>query len=683
MENPRRVQIAGCRSSVVPDAAIEDLATGGMADQDEDDAEIKGQYTFEAIIGSGSYGTVFKAINKTTGRRVAIKKMYGMQADEGVPATALREIALLKDLSHVNVIRLYEVFSGPRYMHLVVEFLDMDLRVYLKQHGPLQDAWLKSAEQQCFAGLAHCHGRLVLHRDLKPQNVLVDIRERRLVLADLGLARHFTVPLKVYTHEVATLWYRSIEILLGQQMYGPSMDVWSLGCIVAEMATGQVLFPSDSEIDTIFRIFRLLGTPTDKTWPGLAALEHYKVTFPKWPGTDFAEVLQRAGAGFGEDGVNLLRGCFRYKVGDRVAALAFQHPTHSLAHSVYSWGRSTEEGRSVDALELDHRDLCKHGELAYMGSHLDSQLTSGHILHCAHRNWICEKERSFDEIDKFKCSAGNDAFFGESIHAEIHQETALQQESAEAEEFVRLREEDAAYEIDCLRASVTRRDAEVHRAHVEVAYLNTLVAQKDRELENAESELVFLRATLAHAQASEGLGIDESHSDAVEEVPEERLHALSDCLIAACQVTRELQLLRSRRDLAEEELRRAEAEMEQLLPPLARAAASAAAKVDKVQLASQLETQDDSQLEDSSPLAEAEALGVAAAAGGRLMASLRRARHALQGDELGPASVVDTGAIEDCTLRRARHALQGDELGPASVVDTGAIEDCTLRTDSC
>ncbi|CAE8645365.1 unnamed protein product [Polarella glacialis] len=262
-------RLAVARCSVVPDAAIEDLAAGGvdstaagsdqMADQDEDDAEIKGQYTFEEIIGSGSYGTVFKAINKTTGRRVAIKKMYGMQADEGVPATALREIALLKDLSHVNVIRLYEVFSGPRYMHLVVEFLDMDLRVYLKQHGPLQDAWLKSAAQQCFAGLAHCHGRLVLHRDLKPQNVLVDIRERRLVLADLGLARHFTVPLKVYTHEVATLWYRSIEILLGQQMYGPSMDVSSLGCIVAEMATGRVLFPSDSEIDTIFRILRLLG----------------------------------------------------------------------------------------------------------------------------------------------------------------------------------------------------------------------------------------------------------------------------------------------------------------------------------------------------------------------------------------------------------------------------------------
>ncbi|CAE8667212.1 unnamed protein product, partial [Polarella glacialis] len=331
MEGPRWVQIAGCRFSVVPGAAMEDLAAGGVgstaagsdqiADEDQDDAEIKGQYMFMEIVGSGSYGTVFKAMNKTTGRRVAIKKMYGMQADEGVPATALREIALLKDLSHVNVIRLYEVFSGPRYMHLVLEFLDMDLRVYLKHNGPLQDAWLKSAAQQCFAGLAHCHGRLVLHRDLKPQNVLVDIRERRLVLADLGLARHFTVPLKVYTHEVATLWYRSIEILLGQQMYGPSLDVWSLGCIVAEMATGQVLFPSDSEIDTIFRIFRLLGTPTDKTWPGMAALEHYKVTFPKWPGTDFAEVLQKAGAGFGEDGVDLLRGCFRYKVGERISAL--------------------------------------------------------------------------------------------------------------------------------------------------------------------------------------------------------------------------------------------------------------------------------------------------------------------------------------------------------------------------
>ncbi|CAE8735834.1 unnamed protein product, partial [Polarella glacialis] len=228
-------------------------------------------------------------------------------------------------------------------------------------------------------------------------------------------------------------------------------------------------------------------------------------------------------------------------------------------------GRQAEELSRRDAENAQLRcELAARGSRSPMSREADSDLSTvaapgaaeeDENMNCeqlgAHRNWICEKERSFDEIDKFKCSAGNDAFFGESIHAEIHQETALQQESAEAEEFVRLREEDAAYEIDCLRASVTRRDAEVHRAHVEVAYLNTLVAQKDRELENAESELVFLRATLAHAQASEGLGIDESHSDAVEEVPEERLHALSDCLIAACQVTRELQLLRSRRDLAE------------------------------------------------------------------------------------------------------------------------------------
>ncbi|CAE8621316.1 unnamed protein product [Polarella glacialis] len=139
MEGPRRLQIAGCRFSVVPGAAMQNLAAGGVgstaagfdqiadlirsqrdlirSQQDlirsqQNDAEIKGQYIFMEIIGSGSYGTVFKAIKKTTGRRVAIKKMYGSQADEGVPASALREIALLKDLSHVNVIRLYEVFSA-------------------------------------------------------------------------------------------------------------------------------------------------------------------------------------------------------------------------------------------------------------------------------------------------------------------------------------------------------------------------------------------------------------------------------------------------------------------------------------------------------------------------------------------------------------------------------------------
>lgn len=293
----------------------------GDAYPEEDDFEISNRYRMLEKIGEGTYGTVYKAICKQTNELVAIKKIRIMYEDEGVPSTALREIALLKDHSHHNVVRLHEVCCSRVSLHLVFECLDMDLRMYLKRHGPLKGAALKSAAFQNFLGVEFCHGHGLLHRDLKPQNILVDLQTKRMVLADFGLARSFNMPLKAYTHEVVTLWYRAPEILLGQKRYGPPMDVWSLGCIVAEMATGQALFPGDSEVDTIFKVFQTLGTPTEDTWPGVTSLKEFSSRFPKWRDTEFAEI-RHAAPSFGEDGIDVVRQSLRYNMVDRHSAKA-------------------------------------------------------------------------------------------------------------------------------------------------------------------------------------------------------------------------------------------------------------------------------------------------------------------------------------------------------------------------
>merc|ERR1719160_1308775 len=270
-------------------------------------------------IGEGTYGTVYKATHKKTGQRVAIKKIRVEHEEEGVPSTAIREISLLKECEHPNVVSLIEVCSSTNALHLVFECLDMDVRMYLKKNGAFKGTDLKNSAFQCFKAIEFCHEHRILHRDLKPQNVLIDCQSKCLKLADFGLARAFQIPLRAYTHEVVTLWYRAPEILLGQAKYATPMDIWSLGCIVTEMATAQALFPGDSEIDTIFKIFQKLGTPTDEVWPGVHSLRDFKPTFPQWTDTHLAEV-RRKSPGLGESGAEFISSCIRYNPIDRPSA---------------------------------------------------------------------------------------------------------------------------------------------------------------------------------------------------------------------------------------------------------------------------------------------------------------------------------------------------------------------------
>jgi len=287
---------------------------------EEQDDEVFGRFQLVEKLGEGTYGKVYQAVSKETGGMFALKKIRIHYEDEGVPGTAIREVSLLKECDHPNVIKLHEVFSNPSALFLVFEFLDMDLRVYLRRHGAYTDSTrLRSAVCQCFSGVEYCHGHRVLHRDLKPQNVLIDVANHRLKLADFGLARAFSVPLRAYTHEVVTLWYRAPEILLGQSKYANPIDIWSLGCIVAEMATAQALFPGDSEIDTIFKMFRVLGTPTEEVWPGVSQLRDFKKEFPKWEDTHLRDVRAN-GPSLGDAGIDIVTLCLQFNPVQRPSA---------------------------------------------------------------------------------------------------------------------------------------------------------------------------------------------------------------------------------------------------------------------------------------------------------------------------------------------------------------------------
>ncbi|KAH3765340.1 cell division control protein 2 [Pelomyxa schiedti] len=282
------------------------------------------RYQKEEKLGEGTYGIVFKAIDRQTGEFVAMKKIRMDPADEeGVPSTAIREIALLRDLRHPNIVTLRDVVSGNNKLYLVFEFLDQDLKKYMESTSKVVSGSLvKSYLFQILLGLDYCHSHRIIHRDLKPQNLLID-RAGNLKLADFGLARAFGIPLRAYTHEVITLWYRAPEILLGSQNYGTSVDIWSTGVIFAELLVKQPLFPGDSEIDQLFQIFRLLGTPNERVWPGVSHLPDFKVSFPVWPPLAFSSVFPNAEPA----AVNLLESMLVYQPERRISArVALKHP---------------------------------------------------------------------------------------------------------------------------------------------------------------------------------------------------------------------------------------------------------------------------------------------------------------------------------------------------------------------
>ncbi|XP_073001520.1 cyclin-dependent kinase B2-1 [Typha latifolia] len=283
-------------------------------------------------VGEGTYGKVYKAREKATGKIVALKKTRLPEDDEGVPSTTLREVSLLRMLSiDPHVVRLLDLKQGQNregktILYLVFEYMDTDLKKYIRTfrqtHETIPPKSVKILMYQLCKGVAFCHGHGVLHRDLKPHNLLMDRKTMMLKIADLGLSRAFTIPLKKYTHEILTLWYRAPEVLLGATHYSTPVDMWSVGCIFAELVTNQPLFPGDSELQQLLHIFRLLGTPNEQVWPGVSKLPNWH-EYPQWSSTSLSSAVSSLDA----DGLDLLLKMLLYEPAKRISAKkAMDHP---------------------------------------------------------------------------------------------------------------------------------------------------------------------------------------------------------------------------------------------------------------------------------------------------------------------------------------------------------------------
>jgi len=235
-------------------------------------------------VGEGTYGQVYKARNKETGEIVALKRVRMDNEKEGFPVTAIREIKILKVLNHKNVVQLKEIVTskaseynhGKGSIYMVMEFSDHDLTGLTDAGTRFTTPQIKCYMKQLLEGLAYCHKNRVLHRDIKGSNLLIN-NEGQLKLADFGLARPFDDTGRQLTNRVITLWYRPPELLLGAQQYGPAVDMWSVGCIFAELLMRKPILPGKNEFEQIDLIFKTLGTPTEQTWPGLTKLHYYQM----------------------------------------------------------------------------------------------------------------------------------------------------------------------------------------------------------------------------------------------------------------------------------------------------------------------------------------------------------------------------------------------------------------------
>lgn len=243
------------------------------------------------LVGEGTYGQVFKAQNWMSKELVALKRVRMTSEKDGFPITAAREIKILQRLSkgtdNDKIIHLLDNMVESNGFYMIFEYMDHDLTGILNHPTfRLSYANIKDLAHQFFSGLAHIHRAGILHRDIKSSNILVN-SEGQLKIADFGLARQYdkmSERLNIeqhFTNRIITLWYRPVEILLGETEYTTGPDVWSGGCVFMELFTRKAIFTGTNEITQLDYIWSILGTPSPSVWPDWKKTAWYSMLRPE------------------------------------------------------------------------------------------------------------------------------------------------------------------------------------------------------------------------------------------------------------------------------------------------------------------------------------------------------------------------------------------------------------------
>ncbi|XP_015243105.1 PREDICTED: cyclin-dependent kinase 11A isoform X2 [Cyprinodon variegatus] len=271
-------------------------------------------------IEEGTYGVVYRAKDKKTDEIVALKRLKMEKEKEGFPITSLREINTILKAQHPNIVTVREIVVGSNMdkIYIVMNYVEHDLKSLMEtMKQPFLPGEIKTLMLQLLRGVRHLHDNWILHRDLKTSNLLLS-HKGILKIGDFGLAREYGSPLKQYTPVVVTLWYRSPELLLGAKEYSTAVDMWSVGCIFGELLTQKPLFPGKSEIDQINKIYKDLGSPSEKIWPGYSELPAVKkMSFTEYP---YNNLRKRFGALLSDQGFDLMNKFLTYCPGKRISA---------------------------------------------------------------------------------------------------------------------------------------------------------------------------------------------------------------------------------------------------------------------------------------------------------------------------------------------------------------------------